>query len=396
MRAFTILVAALLAAGALSGCIGNAAEKDPETESIDPATIGTDLTSGTTGTSTPPLKVLAPLVSSLKLDGPAWIAPGASVPVEATAPTNAKGTVAYTWAVGALPGTAEVTAAKPDTKNLEAGSSKVLTFATAGVYRLHCNPHAAIMNHNVTVVDGIAPTEVQVDIVDGDKPSEYRFVPENLMVGTGSKVNYVNKGALMHTASTVAVEPPLKKVALDKASGDIMLEGNGWQRIVVLMRDTEGRFGSAEDKIYVAPLPSFAGHEMKFDFKVGGVPEQGETAEPPQTSSFVLEHSLKANVSMSATIAPGGTALPAGGDNAQVEVHIFRQGETQDSVTCGAGSSCEQAATLPAGTYTIKVIAKQGAAITGTVSLIGTYEAVPPAPAMGAPAAEGEDPHAGH
>ena len=400
MRAFTILVAALVATGVLAGCIGNAAEKDPETENIDPATIGTDLTSETPGSGLAPVKVLAPLASSLKLGSAAWVAPGTSVPVTAAAPANAKGDVTYTWATGALPGTTEVKSLSLDTKVIEPTASKVLTFTTAGVFRMHCHPHPA-MKHNVTVVDGLAPSDVTVDIVDGATMDKYRFVPENIVVGVGSKVTYVNKGKLAHTATAEAQEPPLKKVALDKASGDIKLEGNGWQRIVVLMRDSEGRFGIAEKAIYTtATLPAFTKQEIPVDFAAAGpAPLAGTPAESampaPQAVPVTLEQAGLVSINGTYTDAVGGSPVgaAAGQNLAQVELHFTKDGETQDALTGEAAATHTLSGKAPAGQYTLRIVPIQGAQITGTIVIEVVYELVPPAPTAPAAAEEG---HGGH
>lgn len=387
MRAFALLAASLVVAGVLSGCIGGSDE--PTTPAAD--TGGKTTLPGTGGKTTAGVvNVLNPLTSTVTSQGDSWIKSGSTIAVSATAPVQAKGTVNYTWVAGALPGTAEVTAAKLDTKSIEPGASKSLKFAAAGVYRMHCHPHP-YMKHNVTVVEGFSsPSKVEVSIVDGPTTGEYRFVPENIVVAPGTTVVYTNLGDQPHTTTLESQEPPVKALLLKAASGEVAVTGNGWQRVMVLMQDSEGRVGSAETRVYVTPeLPAFPTQTVALDFKVGGASEVSPDVKVPVT----FDHNGTVTINFTVKDAVASNGGPA--NSALVEVHFVEDGATQDTATSDPASEGSLTALVGAKTYQLLVKATQGVGVTGTVEITAVYDLVPPAPAM--PAAGGEHgEHAGH
>lgn len=394
MRPIALLVASLLAFGAFAGCIGGSSEKG---EPLD----DTSLPDGTTapgGTVTAPqVKVLAPLVTSLTLDAPDWIVSGTEVPVKVTAPANAKGAVTYAFATGALPGTVKVDPIVLDTGSkgsdyIAPGASKSLTFATAGVYMMHCHPHP-FMLQNITVVDGYAgPKTVEVLIVDGAQTNEYRFVPENIVIGAGTKVTYKNVGAQPHTATGMGTQSPpltLASAASDKAEATVKVNGTGWQRVLAIVTDSEGRVGLAEKNIYATEtLPVFDSQTLPFDFTYGAAPLAGTPAEASAKSAPVtLEQPGKVTITFAFT-----DAASAAENLAQVEIHLTKDGETQDTLTGGPAADGVLEGKAIAGAYTLTVVPMQGIEISGTVVIDVVYDLIPPAPAM----QEEDAGHGGH
>lgn len=397
MRALVLLVVSLLAFGGLAGCIGAGKETPP---TVGPASTGGDdpLTPNSTGGLTSQLTVLAPLTSTVTLDAPAWIASGTEVPVKVAAPANAKGTTTYAWAVGPRPETVAVTAVNMDTgsaKNgadwIQPGASKALTFSTSGVYALHCHPHPA-MRHNVTVIDGYASAKsVEVAIADGAGLAEYRFVPENIVIGTGTTVVYKNVGKQPHTATSLgAQEPALKALPLKTESGTVKLEGDGWLRVLAILKDSEGRLGLASQDIYVTPtLPAFETKTVTVEFSYASpAPLAGTPAQAaPENIPFVLEQG--GLVTINYTFADAAGSSPAAQNLAEVELHLKKDGDTQDTMTADPAASGSLAGKAIAGAYTLTIVPVQGAQLTGTVVIEVVYELVPPAPSP--PAGAGDD-----
>ena len=398
MRALAILAATLVASAALSGCIGGLKETDG---SVPPAT-GVGGEAVTPAGTQPPVKVLSALNASLTVDAPAWIQSGTEVPVALSAPANAKGNVTYSWAIGPRPGTVEVTPFKADTGSakpadyIQPGASKSITYGRSGVYRMHCHPHPN-MAHTVTVIEGYeGPKSVEVLIVDGASKAEQRYVPDNIVIGVNTTVNYKNVGSQAHSATAIAAQsPPLKALPLKAASGSVKVDGEGWQRIVATFTDSEGRVGVAEQNIYAtATLPVFETQSFEFSFAYGsmGLPVAGTAAEPAAQSEPV-------------TLAQGGLVTlnytfedalgPSGASPVEVEVHFTKDGETQDTITSTGATGTAPGKALP-GAYTLTVVPVAGVEITGTVVVDVVYELVPPDPTMPSAAAAGEDPHAGH
>ena len=393
MRLPVILAALVMAAGGLAGCFGS------ENEPADPASIdGDNKLPGTGGTGAPgEIKVLAPLRSALTTTAAAWVQTGTAVDVTAAAPANAKGDVTYTWAIGAMPGTTTIeakadTGSKDPAEWIQPGESASIKYSEAGVFRMHCHPHPD-MRHNVTVIDGYTgPAEVQVVIIDGAKPNEYRFVPEEIVVGVGTTVTYVNQGEQPHTATAMSQEPSLKLVDLKEASGAVTVDGEGWQRIVVVMQDADGRIGSAEHHIYAtATMPAFETKTFTFDFAVGG-PDEIDPVEGPQSQTFKLDLGGKLFVNFTAVDAPGGASGDA--NLAEAELHVVKQGETQDTLTGDSAAAGNLVTTAGEGTYTLTVKATQGIEPTVTVVVEVVYDLVPPPMSTDAPT--GDEGHGGH
>lgn len=394
MRAWALPVALILLSAVFAGCVNT--PKDTEGGTID--TAGTD--GGTTGTGdgagglTTNVKPLVPLSFTVASTASKWVEPGATIPVS-TASTQTGWT--YVWSIGPLPGTVAASTVKPDTGSakdasdwIQPGASKSVTFTEAGVFEMHCHPHP-YMRANVTVIDGYqGPKEVRVAIVDGTDLSTYRYVPENVVVGVGTKVVYDNNGTQPHTATLLKAEPKLKKLDLAAAAGDVTVSGDGWQRIRLVAFDATGRMGAADLPVYVKTLPSFTMDPITVEFQAGGLPPE---AVAPFTQSFALEYNGTLNVTWSFQDGPAANGAPL--NNAEVDIHVFPQGSEQDVITSEVEPEGAALAKVPAGTYTLKVIPKKGVVLSGTVTISAVYaDPVPPEPTMAG--AGGGDDHGGH
>lgn len=395
MRALAILAAALVASAAFSGCIGGLKENDDPVETPEGSETVT-----TASTSAPQLKVLAPLTSTLTLDGPKWVASGTDVTATLTPPANAKGAVTYAWAIGALPGTVKVDAFKADTGSAKAadwiqpGGAKSITYGAAGIYNMHCHPHPTML-HKVTVIDGyVGPKTVDVYITDGAKPDEYRFVPENIVIGVNTTVNYKNVGQQPHTATAMgAQEPALKLLPLKAANGTVKIDGEGWHRVVAVIQDSEGRIGFANQTIYTtATLPKFETKTLSFSFDYGAAPLAGTAAESAAKSEPVtLEQG--GLVSLNYTFSD---ALSATGQSpVEVEIHFTKDGETQDTLTSPPGAEGALSGKAIPGAYTVRVVPLMGVQIEGTIVIDVVFDLVPPEPTTPSTAPAG-DGHGGH
>lgn len=386
-----VLLASLVVLGAaFAGCVGQGADLDPTKSST-----GDDGNTDTGDVVTPPaegLKVLAPLTGTLALSGPAWVAPGTKIPVSVTPPANAKGAVTYTWALGPLPGTTEVKDVGLNTKDIAAGASASLKFDKAGVYGIHCHPHPYMLS-NVTVIEGYSgSSEATVYINDGATNSEYRFIPEHVVIPVGGKVTYKNVGTQMHTATQAGQEPALVKDGLTGASGEIVAKGEGWQRVVVVMQDSEGRIGRAEQRVYVAPLPEDFTKEVSGDFNVGIPAQAPQDATETKTESFKLDRPGVITINYTAQDAASGAGVPE--NLALVEIHLKEQGATQDTLTADPAAEGSITGHLNAKTYELTLIPRQGVVIHYVATITVVYDLVPPEPAAaGAPPADG---HGGH
>lgn len=390
MRVPVLATALILSAAALAGCFGSDGEPQTPASSDDDGLLP--------GSETAPLKILSPLATAVTTTAAKWVQTGAQIDVAATAPANAKGNVSYVWAIGPLPGTLDVKAAA-DTKTIEPGKSASLKFSQAGVFRMHCHPHPA-MKHNVTVVDGYkGATTVHVQIVDGAKLNEYRFVPENVVVGKDATIVYHNNGTQPHTATLESAEPALKKVDLSSASGKVAVDGTGWQRIVVTVMDGEGRIGFAQHDVYAtAELPAAKTETFECSFAVGS---QGQ-ALPPETQPVTGgDCANKLQVAQGGTLFVNWTARDAAADaggpgeanQATVEVHVRPQGEQQDAMTGAAAASGAVDGKVLAGAFDVVASALGGAGVKATLELTVVPDLVPPPPTK--PAAGG-DAHGGH
>lgn len=392
MRLPVLLAALLVSAGGLAGCFGS--EDDP----AQPAATGSDPNGVGTGTGADdlvsPINVLAPLTTAITTTSATWVAPGSSIDVAAAAPAKAKGAVSYTWAIGPLPGTVAVTpkadtGSKSPSDYIQPGQSDAIKYTEAGVYNMHCHPHPK-MKHNVTVIEGYSTKAVEVLIVDGDKTEDRRFVPADIVVGVGTTVTYKNVGKEAHSATAEAQEPPLKALDLKAASGQVTVSGSGWQRILVVVKDNEGRFGSAQHDIYVSDIPTFPTQSEEFEFEVG-TPAQADEQRPPKTAGVTLAQGGRIFMNWTVTDA----LAPTGQSPATAELHLTKQGEAQDTLT-GDGATGAQSTTGPGGVYTLSVQARQGANVVVAVTIDVVYDLVPPPPAMASAGGDGHGEHAGH
>lgn len=392
MRLPATIAILLLAAGGLAGCFGS--EEEPTTPaSSDDGGVLPD-----TGIPTGTIKVLAPLTFQLSTTSPDWVKAGTMIDVAASAPAAAKGDVTYTWAIGPLPGTVTPTAQTLDTGSakpelyIEAGKEKALKFEAPGTYEMHCHPHAW-MRQNVTVVEGYqGPSTVHVNITDGAKQNEYVYAPATLVIGPGTTVVYHNAGTQPHTATLMTQGPALKLGDLAEASGMLTVEGEGWQRVVAIAQDKDGRIGVAEMPLYVtATLPAFTTFSKTFTFAAGGVPgvqAAPDEAEPPQTEKITLAQGGK--VFLNFTGADATTQL------ADFEIHLTKQGATQDTVT-GSGADGALTGAGDAGVYTLSVKATGGVQPEVTVTLDVVYDLIPPEPTTASAGGDdGHGDHAGH
>jgi plastocyanin len=251
------------------------------------------------------------------------------------------------------------------------------------------------MRHNVTVVDGLAAKDVTVYITDGATPGEYRFVPENIVVGKGSKVTYANVGAQPHTATALgAQEPALQLLPLKAENGTIKIEGEGWLRVLAITQDSEGRLGIANKSIYAtATLPAFAQQTLTYEFTHGTPgPLAGTPAEASgDAKPITLEHPGKVTLNYTFSDALGGAGAPE--NLAEIAIHFTKDGETQDTLTAGPAPVGTAEGKAIAGAYTLTVIPVQGAQVSGTIVVDVVYDLVPPPVGPAAPPADG---HGGH
>lgn len=394
MQARVVPVVLLLAAAlVLAGCVNTPKDvTSATTGSTSPTGTTPVLTSGGDGAV---LKLLSPLSFTVSTTGAKWVEPKTTV-----AFTTAGGQAgwAYVWATGPLMGTPPASTATLDTGSkspsdwIAPGASRSLTFTEPGVFEMHCHPHP-YMRSNVTVLAGyVGPKEVTVQITDGSKPSESRYSPDNIVVGPGTKVTYTNVGQQPHTATLLKASPALKKLDATASKADVQLDGTGWQVVRVLALDAEGRVGAAETQVYVAPLPKFTSEPKALDFAAGGVPEQAG-AVGPFSFSFVLEYNAILSVNWSVQDGPAAGGAPV--NNALVEVHVAKAGESQDVLTSEPKAAGLLTGPVASGTYNVKVVPKQGVKITGTIQVSADYlDVTPPDPS--AAGEGGGDGHAGH
>lgn len=377
-----VLAAALL----LAGCVNTA--KDPTTATTTPTASTPSI--GTSNTA-PPLPAL-PI--TLRIDAPTWVEPGTSVPVSVT---GGPGTT-YLWASGQLPGTVTPAGAPLNTSLIEPGSTKTLTFTQAGLYNMHCHPHP-FMRSNVTVIDGYqGPDTVDVEIRDGDATGSYRFTPENIVVGAGTKVVYHDVGKLPHTATELARTPPIKKLDFATASGMLKLPASipmpgmdmemapEWTNIVVVAKDAQGRVGIANASVYINAFPTPYNATMTGNFPASGLPE---SAVSPQTKSFLLDQGGALFLNFTAQDAASKTnpALP---NSAAIDIHVRAQGATSDATSSTSKATGALTTRLEPGSYTITVSPNAGANVDYTAYVTVLYDHVPPAPTL---TAGGEEHH---
>jgi plastocyanin len=391
MRATVVLSVVLVASVIFAGCVGNFGSPKDEAPASTGGTPPTT-TAGTPLTPPAPLPKLKFTVSPASSIDP-WVTSGTTMDVQATVPADAKAPLTWTWGVAPLLGTAPITtkATGLDTGSKRAddymapGASSALTFSVAGVYQMHCHPHANFMRANVTVVDGlVGPKAYDVYIEDGATYSDFRFVPENLTVPTGSVVTYHNVGSQAHTATLLVQDPPVKvQAGVTGSKGTVTLAGNGWTRVVALLRDADGRVGQADYAIYVAPFPENYNKTFPADF-TAGTPAQLDAAPsvaPPTTTSFKTDYNGTAFVNVTfldvaEQNAPAGTS-PAG--TCSGEWHLQEQGSTQDTLTGAPGSSSSAHGRVLATTYNLVTKLRQGANCKASLDIRVLYDHTPPA-----------------
>lgn len=345
----------------------------------------------------PPADVLAPVPAlplSLKIDGPTWVEPGTPIPVTATSTTG--GTLTFTWATGQLPGTVAASGAPLNTSLIEPGSTKTLVFTRAGLYNMHCHPHP-FMRSNVTVIDGYkGPDLVDVQIQDGATTSDYRFVPENIVVGPGTKVVYHDVGKLAHTSTELQRTPPLAKAALSTRSGALDLPASiampgmdmqmapEWTNVVVVAQDAQGRVGIANASIYINSFPLPYNTTLQGNFAASGLPE---SAVAPAKKGFLLDEPGTLYLNFSAVDAASKTnpTLP---NQATIDIHVKGNGETQDVVTVTGKASGASTARINPGSYSITVAPNAGTNVDYNVFVTILYDHIPPKPVLGGGGAE--------
>lgn len=376
-----------------AGCVGNVRDVLPgssdasESGSLQSASTETE---GTTDQAALPAREpparprLAPIAVELTTTGSQWIEPGALYPVSAAAPGVSS--PSFLWATGPLPAAARTEMASLDTKEIAPGASKSLRFQEAGVYGVHCHPHP-FMTLNLTVVEGLqGPSEVAVDILDGESPGEYRFAPDALVVGAGTEVVFTNRGSLTHTATLGSQEPPLVLSKLAGASGEIFLAGEGWARVVAIARDASGRVGMAEVPVYVRPLPADLREKMSGDF-LAAVLSTGEAVdpEPAQSKNFDLRYGGEIFLNFTTSDSSGSGA---------VTVQVLDE-DGREVLVLPSGATGGASALVDAGKHTVVVRPTSGVQIEYEVTIDVKYDPLPPPPAPPAEEAGGGA-HAGH
>ena len=327
---------------------------------------------------------LAPIAVALTTTGSQWIEPGTLYPVSAAAP-GVSG-ASFLWATGPLPAAARTEMASLDTKEIAPGASKSLKFQQAGVYGIHCHPHP-FMTLNLTVVEGLqGPSQVAVDILDGESPGEYRFAPDALVVGAGTEIVFTNRGALPHTATLGSQEPPLVLSKLAGASGDISVSGDGWARVVAIARDPSGRVGMAEVPVYVRPLPAALREKMSGDFLAAAL-STGEAVDPgpAQSKNFDLRYGGALFLNFTAADSTGTGA---------VSVQVLDK-DGREVLALPSGAAGGSSVLVDAGKHTVVVTPTSGVQIQYEVTIDVGYHPVPPPPAPPVEEAGGGA-HAGH
>lgn len=397
MRTLTVLVSATLLAGAFAGCIGG---EDPEDD-----LTSISLESTPTQGAPPPAGALAtrtPLDVSLQASQ-AWTRPGESVTFTATSTSATE----YGWFLSPRPAAAPSESgggghhlnvpvgtdsracalgpgcsgeggqeAKPakspppaaDTGQLQPGTySDPITFGGTGLYQFHCHPHPWMALNILVKDDASAKGTHHVEIVDGDKQDEYRFVPNELVLAPGAKVVFWNNGTTMHTGTQggFAWIIPVTGANIEYApdfSGDF--------DVLVIAKDDANGYGEARTRLFVdpqkpddvQPVGPFKGEFQK------GVPNEPEpeTKEHPFTSPFNIT-SLALSFTAKSDVPVPPTML----------VSLLQNGK--EIASAGPADSGEiTAENLPAGTYTVRVTAAQGVLITYEVTGTATLELVAP------------------
>jgi plastocyanin len=325
---------------------------------------------------------------------PAWVESGTTMDVAAALPPEGKAPFTWTWAVGPMLGTAPLaqkatgldTGSKRADDYMPPGESRSLTFGVPGVYQMHCHPHFQWMRANVTVIDGLAgPTRYDVYVEDGATPHDFRFVPENLTIPTGSVVTYHNVGSQPHTSTLSAQNAPVKLQPLANDRGTITLTGNGWSRVVVIVHDAEGRMGEADYPIYVAPFPATYHNTFNVTLASGAPPQaDGVPAgvAASDTKAFKLDYNGTAFVNVTfldpvaQNLGPTGQTEPASA--CAGEWHLQEQGATQDTLAGPTGNPSSTNGRVAATTYNLVVTLRQGAQCEAVEDVTVVYDHAPP------------------
>ena len=271
---------------------------------------------------------------------------------------------------------------KFDTGNIEPGAkSKILLVKEEGLYRFHCHPHPW-MKFNLTVKAGAPTTDQTVTILDGKSQGEYRYAPEELVVGPGTKVQFANKGQQMHTATQEAY---LEIIPGEGKSVTYKPAASGDYDVVLLARDEASGLGEARVRLLVdaakpdeqQPIGPFTG---EFQKGVPNLPEQES-----KTFDFTSPYNFK-TLKLDIT-ATSETPVPP-----SVRISLAPEGGEALLASEPGASGSLSFENLPAGKYVLTVTAEQGVLISYEVAGEALLDVV--LTEGSAPAAGGE--HAGH
>jgi plastocyanin len=375
MRRLQGSLAFLVIAGVvLAGCAGKGSDNSVQSSSLTPT-----IPSGAPTV----LHALAPLLSSVTATGGDWVAPGTSITVTAAPPANAQGAVTYEWMIGNIAGVGPYPALKTNVLPLTPpGQSASMVLDQAGIYHFHCHPHPWMLS-NVTVVDdGRAPETVTVHFVDGATLGEYHFVPENVTVPKGSTVVYENDGHQAHQTMLLHADAALAMLPLKAASGDVTVTGSGWQRIVVAMTDADGRVGYAEKDLYVAPFPDPLVKPLSGTIGPG-VPSSAPGQVDDQISATTISFAPTQGGTLYLNITAEDPAYNASGgatpNQALIEAHLKKQGETQDTLTIQDKDGAKLTAKVDPATYVLTLKPRAPVQMDYSGSITVVYDPVPPA-----------------
>ena len=391
MRPLPLILAIALTTALLAGCVSNKPD-DIQASSLETTSAGDASSTSTAAANLPPKPTRTSLDVTAAVSQP-WAKPGESVTLTAT---SAKATT-YSWylqlrpAAAAAPATSgghsghraledaitfdpamdgpghgsspEPTPPKPqpnlNTGNIDPGQAKPLTFKEEGLYQLHCHPHPW-MKVNVTVKQGASAAEQTITIIDGRAQSDYRYAPEDLVVAPGTKINFVNKGAQMHTATQEAY---LETIPGEGKSVTFSPKSTGDYDVIVIARDATTGVGVAKARLLVdatkpdekQPIGPYNGEFQAAAPRPAELPAPvpaAESAEHPFTSPYSIK-SLKFTFS-----ATSDTPVPP-----TVSVSLQKEDGTEIASAEPAASGEVSAADLPAGTYKLIITAGQGVMI---------------------------------
>lgn len=167
-----------------------------------------------------------------------WVTPGAGVVLDASKSDDHDGDLfSYEWILGSFNITPPPEATfDSGLLNMSAESSQV--FNAEGIYLVHCDPHPW-MKHRVVV--GEAPNATGDTTVDIEN---FAYSEKTLNVKVGSKVTYVNRDPVEHTA-TVEWFAPGAVVSTSPILSTKLAEGDYQARIVL----NDGK-GGRDSKTY--------------------------------------------------------------------------------------------------------------------------------------------------